>query len=364
VTQAAHLQALRLPWPGGATQAIARWRRKHRGAVLMAGLLAFAGPLKFFSGYLGVVQDRGAPDVVQASLWWLLYGVVLWAALLAAGDLGTRLAAGRGRAAAGALWLVLACCCAAAPNLLTAGRGRLLVEQGVVQGLLPMQAYGFTLSLGMAVLYFAHLARSRQHEAAAARLAAAQAAQREARRRMVQLDLQAVQARIDPVLLFGMLDAVRLAYTSDPVRAERLLEELIAFLRASLPGLRADGSSVPREAELARAYAQLLSLAQGAGWHMSVDICKAAIHARFPPGALLPLVDDALRSHGGDCTLQARCADGRCEVVLRLPAAPSPATLARMQALLHETDGAAAGLAVEMASTGATVTVWVPHGAA
>jgi hypothetical protein len=354
----------RTPTPADAAQRPRDWSRRHPGAVRMAGLLAFAGPLKFFFGLLGVLVDPALGDVVELALWWTLYGCLLWAALLVAGEVGHRAAAGWGPAARAALWLVLACGCSTLPNVATTGRARILVEQGVVQGALPMQLYGFALSLAMALLYFAHLGRTRNHERATARLAGAQAAQRETRRRMVQDDLQAVQARIEPALLFGMLEAVRVAYASDPPRAERLLDELIAFLRASLPRLRADGSSVPREAELARAYAQLLSLAQDAAWCMALDVSDAAMHARFPPGALLPLVDDALRTRGGDCRLEARCTDGVCRITLRLPAPPSGVAVARVQALLREIDGAAAGLAVAMAGDHALLTLWVPHAAA
>jgi hypothetical protein len=354
----------RLPTLAGALQRLKAWSARHPGAVLMAGLLAFAGPLKFFVGLLGVLRDPALADVVELALWWTLYGCVLWAALLAAGEWGGPLAAGRGRAGRIAVWLALAAGCSALANVATTSRARILVEQGVVQGAVPMQLYGFALSFAMALLYFAHLGRTRLHEGAAARLAATQAAQREARRRMVQGDLQAVQARIDPALLFGMLEAVRVAYATDSPRAERLLDELIAFLRASLPSLRVDGSSVPREAELARAYAQLLSLAQGGSWGMALDVSDAAMHARFPPGALLPLVDDALRRSGGDCHLEARCIDGTCRVKLLLPARPSDLAVARVQALLREIDGAAAGLAVSMSGDGALLSLWVPHAAA
>ncbi|MDB5897386.1 MAG: hypothetical protein JWP41_988 [Ramlibacter sp.] len=328
----------------------------------MAGLLAIAAPLKFFIGALSVMQQPEAGDVVQLALWWSLYAAVFWLALLLAGEIGERLAPRGGRLARSSLWLALACACAAAANLASAGRAGILIEQGVVQGALPMHLYGFALSFTLALIYFAHLGRSRIHEGAAARLAAAQRNQREARRRRVQIDLQAMQARIDPGLLFGMLDAVRLAYADDPPRAERLLDELIAFLRASFPHLRSEASSVPREAELARAYAQLLSLAAAGGWSMAVRISEPARHARFPPGALLPLVDDALRARGGDCTLTASCADGACRVVLGLPARPSQESLARVQALLRDLDGLAASVTV--ASDGAattTVTLEVPH---
>jgi hypothetical protein len=333
----------------------------HRPSVTMAGLLALAAPLKFFIGALSVMQAPSAAVIVQLALWWSAYGMVFWIALLGAGRVGERLSIGAGRLRRNALWLVLALGCAAAANLSTAGRVRILMEQGVVQGVVPMQLYGFALAFTLALLYFAHLGRSRIHEAAAARLASAQRAQREARRRRVQIDLQAMQARIDPALLFGMLEAVRLAYADDPPRAERLLEELIAFLRASLPHLRNHASSVPREAELARAYVQLLSLAQSTGRSMTLSLSAAARHARFPPGALLPLVDDALRARGGDCTLGASCAGNVCRVVLGLPARPSDAAVARVRALLQETDGSAAGVDVQPAGSGFLVTLWVPH---
>jgi hypothetical protein len=177
----------------------------------------------------------------------------------------------------------------------------------------------------------------------------------------VQMDLQAVQARIDPVLLFGMLDAVKLAYATDPLRAEHLLDELIAFLRASLPRMRLQASSVAREMELARSYVRLLSLARCSNWNMELQVSSQALHARFPPGALLPLVDDALRIQGGDCCLRAECSEGLCRLALRLPATPAASTLARVQALLRETDGTAAGLRADACEDACLVTIWVPH---
>ncbi len=159
-----------------------------------------------------------------------------------------------------------------------------------------MHLYAFISGLIMALLFFAHLQRSRAHEESAARLATAQAAQREARRRLVHARLQAMQARIDPQLLFDMLDAVRRSYEDDASRAERLLDELIAFLRAALPRLRNASSSVPREAELARAYARLRALAGARDVGMRLSVSADLMDARFPPGVLLLLLDEALRA--------------------------------------------------------------------
>jgi hypothetical protein len=351
----------RSPGLTGAIRGFADWLRTHPGAVAMAGLLAFAAPFNFFVGSISVMREPSASDVMQLGLWWLLYGAELWVLLLAAGRIGERLCRNARRAARGAVWLSFAGACALATNLSTAGRAAILIEQGVVQGAATMHLYSFTISVTMALLYFAHLGRSRDHEAAAARLASAQAGQRQIRRRTVQIRLQAVQARIDPSLLFGMLESVRLAYDSDPVRAERLLGELIAFLRASLPRLRAESSSVAREAELARSYAQLLFLAQASDRGFSLRVTDEAMHARFPPGALLPLLDDALRCGVGGCALDAACVDGACQLALSLPARPSDGAVARVKALLEDIHGSASGLAIRQAAGRTLVKLWVPH---
>ncbi len=231
----------------------------------------------------------------------------------------------------------------------------------MVHSVAAMHLNAFTLSFTMALLYFAHLRRGRSHEQAAARLVAAQTAQRDARRETVQARLQAVQARIDPQLLFEMLDAVRDAYKIDTARAELLLDELTAFLRAALPRLRSASSSVAREGELARAYARLHELAGHSAASLDLDVAASAMHARFPPGVLLPLVQGALRALAGPCTLSAtRCADA-CRLVLTLPAAPAPAVLAHVRAMLADVHGAQAELSVDASGAPVRITLDVPY---
>ena len=192
-------------------------------------------------------------------------------------------------------------------------------------------------------------------------MAAAQAAQREAQRRIVQARLQALQARIDPQLLFEMLDAVRRSYAVDASRAERLLDDLIAFLRAALPRLRASSSSVPREAELALAYVRLHALAGATDVGMTVEVSADVMHARFPPGVLLPLLDDALRARAGPCKLAAARSFGDCRLVLTLPARPSDAAVARVRSLLADVYGTSTELTVDESSGAVSTTVRVPY---
>lgn len=342
-------------------QGLSYWLRSHRGAIAVAGLLAFGAPVTLFMGAVSVMRAPTAPVVAMLGLWWLFFGLQLWGLLLALGYAGERVTPRLGRRAQVAVWLLCAVAAAVCVNLSTVGRAALLLEQGVVQSAAIMQLYGFLLSFTMALLFFAHLRRSRTHEAAAARLAAAQSAQRDARRRTVQARLQAVQARIDPNLLFEMLEQVRACYAADSPRAERLLDELIAFLRASLPRLPTCSSSVAREAELARAYARLRSLADATGCPLVLEVHAEAMHARLPAGVLLPLLDDALRARAGPCSLTVTRSMQECLLELVLPVAPSEAALQRVRSLLVDVYGGAAELAGHKGTAPARLTVKVPY---
>lgn len=337
------------------------WLRTHRGAVAMAGLLAFAGPVTFFTGTLSVMRAPTVVDLARLGLWWMLYGVSLWCLLLIAGYGCERLARRFGRTIRGGIWLLAACAAAAFANILTAGRATILIEQGVIHSARTGHLYAFTFSLIMALLYFAHLRRSRVHEQAAARLAAAQTAQRHARRRIVQARLQEMQARIDPQLLFEMLDTVRRLYERDAARAESFLDELIIFLRAALPRLRTASSSLLREIELARAFVRLHALAGAAGLGMTIDVAPDTMHARFPPGVLLPLLDTTVGRSAGACQLTATRSSDGCRLVLTLDAAPSNGSVARVQSLLVELFGTAGNLEIESTPGAINVIVKVPY---
>ncbi len=325
----------------------------------MAGLLSFAAPVTFLANVVSVMREPTAVDVLVLTGWFALYGVELWVLLLAIGYALQRVKA-IGRYARSAT-LLGAGAAAAFATLSTTGRGSILVEQGVAQSIQAMHTYAFVFSLVMALLYFAHLQRSRAQEQAATRLAAAQASQRATRRRLVQSRLQAVQARIDPQLLFEMLDAVRHAYDDDAARAERLLDELVTFLRAALPRMRSASSSVLREAHLARSYAQLRMLAGATDIDMRLDVCPEVEDARFPPGVILPLLDDALHTRAGPCALSARRSSSDCKLVLTLPARPLDAAVARVRSLLADLYGASADLAVAHVDGVVNATVMVPY---
>ena len=98
------------------------WLRTHRGAVAIAGLLAFAAPVTFFTGALSVMHAPTAFNVARLGLWWMLYCVALWCALLVLGFYCEHLVRRLGRYARAAAWLLAASAAAIFANVTTAGR--------------------------------------------------------------------------------------------------------------------------------------------------------------------------------------------------------------------------------------------------
>jgi LytS/YehU family sensor histidine kinase len=110
------------------------------------------------------------------------------------------------------------------------------------------------------------------------------------REQLASARLLAIQARVDPQLLFDMLAAVKRFYEKDVARAERLLDDLSAFLRSALPRLRSARSTLQVEFDLARSYVRLLRDAGAASIELQMDLPTALASAGFPAGVLLPLL--------------------------------------------------------------------------
>ncbi|RZJ13808.1 MAG: hypothetical protein EOP39_00165, partial [Rubrivivax sp.] len=78
------------------------------------------------------------------------------------------------------------------------------------------------------------------------------------RRHALASRLAALQAQVDPTLLFDALVAVEQAYGRQDATASARLERLIRHLRVALPRLRDAGATLGNEAELIASYLDLL----------------------------------------------------------------------------------------------------------
>lgn len=113
-----------------------------------------------------------------------------------------------------------------------------------------------------------------------------------------------VRARVDPSLLIDTLADVRQRFDVQPAAAERLLDALVTFLRAAMPGLRRPVSDLDAELQLARSYAELQCERGSAGaWRVDDSVSSSARMTPFPAQVvpvLLGLGGDAPVLEAGD----------------------------------------------------------------
>ena len=106
--------------------------------------------------------------------------------------------------------------------------------------------------------------------------------------------LQAMQARVEPQFLFNTLLQVERLYDLDAELAARMLDDLIAYLRAAMPLMRDTSSTVAQEFELARAYLDIVRLRLGERLAVTIETPSEGENIRMPPMMLLPLIDHAI----------------------------------------------------------------------
>ena len=108
-----------------------------------------------------------------------------------------------------------------------------------------------------------------------------------AQQNLVEGELRAMQARVDPELLFNSLVSIDEGYAHGVEAGQRRLDSLIRFLRAALPSDFGGTSSVAREQELVEAYVALLGRRSV---EIQVRVDPGASGEQMPSMLLLPLV--------------------------------------------------------------------------
>jgi signal transduction histidine kinase len=141
----------------------------------------------------------------------------------------------------------------------------------------------------------------REREAQARNLALAFELEREQlERAAVDARLALLTAQIEPHFLFNTLANVQALVESGSPQAAAVLRSLIAYLRAALPRLHEAGlPSLADELALVRAYLELMHMRLPDRLRFEIDIAAELMALRFPPMALLTLVENAVR-HGID----------------------------------------------------------------
>ena len=244
----------------------------------------------------------------------------------------------------------------------------------------PRFAHGWVQPLGIFLTYWLYCTLAcvvyvnrRTAHLAARRLHNAELARSNSRRRTLESRLQAMQARVEPQFLFNTLAQVRELYVRDAEAASRMLEDLIAYLRAALPHLRESSSTLGQEVALARAYLDIMRIRLGERLKFEIDLPEAVANARMPPMMLLPLVDHALMyglqpgRPDGEIRITTQVRDGRIVLAITdsgaafLPGVPAD-DLEGIAQRLHVLYGDDARFELErIVERGTRATLEIPH---
>ncbi len=168
--------------------------------------------------------------------------------------------------------------------------------------ILSMQFVGDTLRLTVLGGAVAFIYILRRHSDAAAKAThEATVGHQALAKQTLEARLQLMEAQIEPHFLFNSLANVQRLYETEPESGEHLLENLKIYLRAALPQMRETRSTLGREAELSRAYLEVLQARMGERLQFEVDIPAELREHTFPPMMLITLVENAIK-HGIHCS--------------------------------------------------------------
>jgi hypothetical protein len=125
------------------------------------------------------------------------------------------------------------------------------------------------------------------------REASVQAAQRQA----AESRLRLLEAQLEPHMFFNTLANLHVLIALDPPRAQAMLDQLIAFLRATLSGSRAPEH--PLRAEFARLadYLALMKVRMEDRLRIHFELPDSLADIQVPPLLLQPLVENCIK-HG------------------------------------------------------------------
>jgi LytS/YehU family sensor histidine kinase len=118
-------------------------------------------------------------------------------------------------------------------------------------------------------------------------------------RQALDARLSLLQAQIEPHFLFNTLANVQALVECQSPRAADVLKSLIAYLRAALPRLHEGEPTLGNELALVRAYLELMQMRMPDRLSFTITVAPGLDGRRFPPMALLTLVENAVR-HGID----------------------------------------------------------------
>ncbi len=123
--------------------------------------------------------------------------------------------------------------------------------------------------------------------------------------------LKLLETQLEPHMMFNTLANLRVLISVDPVAAQRMLDHMIAYLRATLGASRSATHSLQAEFDRLRDYLELMSVRMGARMHYTLDLPTELRDHTIPTLLLQPLVENSIKHglepqvDGGSITVRA-----------------------------------------------------------
>ena len=185
-----------------------------------------------------------------------------------------------------------------------------------INGFLSLTMLGMMVALWMALG-----AMVRQRDALARHQALAFELERsELARQALDTRMRLLQAQVQPHFLFNTLANVQALVEAGSPQAPKVLESLIAYLRAAVPLLHEPANTLGQELQLVRAYLELMHMRMPDRLQFALQADAEALDLRCPPMTLLTLVENAVRhgidpsEQGGRIEISVQVHEDRCHV--------------------------------------------------
>lgn len=144
------------------------------------------------------------------------------------------------------------------------------------------------------------------------KLNAARIERAEAERQAAEARLTLLQSQLEPHMLFNTLAHLRVLIKLKPDEAQRMLDRLIDYLRATLQASRTTEHPLADEFERLSDYLALMQLRMGERLRVRLDLPAELAGIAIPPLLLQPLVENAIKHglephvEGGELRVSAR----------------------------------------------------------
>ena len=117
-------------------------------------------------------------------------------------------------------------------------------------------------------------------------------------RRLMEAQMAALQAQVEPHFLFNTLALIGQLIETDPPEAARVHAHLIEYLRSTLPQMRArDGGTLGKQVELSKAYLAIMQARMKERLNVRFEVPMFLGSAPFPPMMLQTLIENSIK-HG------------------------------------------------------------------